>query len=43
MQRNGGSENQSRRNLEMAREDTSALRRLFFFCRRAADNLFVLF
>ena len=33
----GGSENQSRRNLEMAREDTSALRRLFFFCRRPAD------
>jgi len=27
----GGSENQSRRNLEMAREDTSALRRLFSF------------
>lgn len=31
MQRSGGSENQSRRNLEMAREDTSALRRLFSF------------
>lgn len=30
----GGSENQIRRNLEIAREDTSALRRLFFFCRR---------
>ena len=27
----GDSENQSRRNLEMAREDTSALRRLFSF------------
>ena len=36
--RNGGSENQSRRNLEMARENTSALRRLFFFCRRPPDN-----
>ena len=24
--------------LEMARENVSALRRLFFFCRRAADN-----
>ena len=35
--RSGGSENQSRRNLEMARENTSALRRLFFFCRRPAD------
>ncbi len=35
--RNGGSENQSRRILEMARENTSALRRLFFFCRRPAD------
>ena len=28
---NGGSENQSRRNVEMAREDTSALRRFFSF------------
>ena len=39
--RNGGSENQSRRNLEMARENTSALRRLFFFCRRPADYFFM--
>ena len=37
----GGSENQSRRNLEMARENTSALRRLFFFCRRPADYFFM--
>ena len=29
--RSGGSENQSRRNLEMARENMSALRRLFSF------------
>ena len=36
-----GSENQSRRNLEMARENTSALRRLFFFCRRPADYFFM--
>ena len=40
-ERNGGSENQSRRNLEMARENTSALRRLFFFCRRPADYFFM--
>ena len=33
--------NQSRRNLEMARENTSALRRLFFFCRRPADYFFM--
>jgi len=39
----GGSENQSRRNLEIAREDTSALRRLFFFCRRPADCSFILY
>ena len=39
--RSGGSENQSRRNLEMARENTSALRRLFFFCRRPADYFFM--
>ena len=32
---------QSRRNLEMARENTSALRRLFFFCRRPADYFFM--
>ena len=37
----GGSENQSRRNLEMVRENTSALRRLFFFCRRPADYFFM--
>ena len=41
--RNGGSENQSRRNLEMARENTSALRRLFFFCRRPADYSSILY
>ena len=40
-ERSGGSENQSRRNLEMARENISALRRLFFFCRRPADYFFM--
>ena len=37
----GAYQNQSRRNLEMARENTSALRRLFFFCRRPADYFFM--
>ena len=41
-ERNGGSENQSRRQ-SYGRVKRAAVRRLFFFCRRAAGTLYSLF